>query len=313
MTSTTSETPSRPDPHRVLVTGAAGFVGRHLTTAVRRTWPDVTIVSADLVEAETCDQSLICDLLGEGAAETLLREARPDLVFHLAGLLGPRDLETLVRANVLATQALLEALVATGSSAAVVAAGSAAEYGTVARERLPVVEDEACWPVSPYGLTKAWQTQLEVMYATRGVDAVVGRMFNLIGPRISEDLFSGWVASRLRSMSPGGGEIPVGDLSAKRDMLDVADAVEGLIALARRGRTGRVYNVCSGRSVPMREVFDALVRASGLDIRPREVSSRVRAADVSDIYGSAERIAADTGWRVTTSLAESAGRMFEQP
>lgn len=298
-------------PRRVLITGGGGFVGRHVIAAARAEWPAAELHVADLVPADGVDRAFVCDLTDPAQTADMLAAGAPDAVVHLAGILGPPDLERLFRANVLATDTLLTALERAGSAARVVVSGSAAEYGILEPGDMPVTESHACRPISEYGLSKAWQTEVALMHVHRGADVVVGRIFNLIGVGMPETLFAGSVAAQLRALPADGGEVAVGDLAPRRDHLDAADAARALIALVGDGVRGRAYNVCSGHSVSMREVFDALAAASGKRAAPRSEPGRSRATDVPDIYGSHELIERDTGWCATIALEESARRMFE--
>ncbi len=292
---------------RVLVTGSGGFLGPHVVRAASEEWPDAEVVGLDLAGA---GGAVALDLRDPGATASAVAGLRPDVVLHLAGLLtGP--LGDLYAANVLGTHHLLDAVAASVPAARVVVVGSAAEYGAVPAEDLPVREDRAPSPLSPYGLSKAWQTTCALFWANRGLDVVVGRVFGMIGPGMTEDLFVGAVCAQLRRLAAAGGpggELRLGDLGAKRDLIDVSDAASGLVALAARGRAGAVYNVCSGESIAMSELLDMLVSASGADVSVVRDPDRVRTADVPDSVGSPERIRSDTGWAPRSTLAASVSR-----
>lgn len=291
---------------RVLVTGAAGFLGPWVCSAARAQWPDSEVVGLDLRESSGV---VAADLRDAPSADAAVARAAPDVVIHLAGVLAG-TLDELYEANVRGTVNLLEAIGRHAPRSRVVVAGSAAEYGAVPPEALPVDEWRAPSPLSPYGLSKAWQSACALFWANRGADVVVGRIFGMIGPGMPESLFVGSVCAQLARIAGAGtaGEIRVGDLSARRDLVDVADVAAGLVALAARGRTKGVYNVCSGVSVPMSELLDLLVSASGADARIVRDPARVRDADVPDSVGSPDRIRADTGWEPRVPLAESASR-----
>lgn len=291
---------------RVLVTGISGFLGPWVAASAREEWPAAEIVGLDLREATGV---LAADLRDASAADAALAEAAPDVVIHLAGLLAG-TLDELYEANVLGTRNLLEAVGRHAPGARVVVAGSAAEYGAVPPEALPVDEYRAPSPLSPYGLTKAWQSACALYQANRGGDVMVGRIFGMVGPGMPETLFVGSVCAQLARIAASGkaGEIAVGDLTARRDLIDVEDVACGLVALAARGRSGGAYNVCSGASIPMSDLLDLLVAASGADARIVRDPARVRASDVPDSVGRPDRIRVDTGWEPRVPLAESAAR-----
>lgn len=292
---------------RVLVTGAAGFLGPHVMAAVRSAWPGVEIAAVDLRPAPEADRVLVGDLSEPRVADAMLAAESPDVVFHLAGLLGG-TVEELYDANVRCTENVLAAVAASVPAARVVVTGSAAEYGAVPPAELPVGEDRAPSPLSRYGLSKAWQTACALYHANVGVDVSVGRVFQMLGPGMPESLFAGSVCAQLGRIAAAGGagEVRVGDLSAARDFLDVSDVADALIAIADEGERGAVYNVCSGESVNMGDLLGMLVDASGLEVAVSHDPERMRPSDVPDSRGSRERITAATGWAPSVPVALSA-------
>ncbi len=147
-------------------------------------------------------------------------------------------------------------------------AGSAVEYGGVRPEGNPVREDWILNPVSTYGLPKAWQTQPTGLYASRGVDAVVARIFNLDGPGLSERLFVGRLRRQIEKVLAGRrSAIELGPLSAIRDYVSTDEVAKQIPAIARGAEGGRVCHVASGIPVTMRELLDRYLPAYSL--RPR--------------------------------------------
>ena len=100
----------------------------------------------------------------------------------------------------------------------------------------------------------------------------------------------------------------MGDLSPRRDICDVRDVAAAYVRLARSGKVGQVYNVCSGRDFSMREIVDELARIAGVNVQVRQDPALLRPIDTPRLRGDASRIAADTGWRtaipLTTTLAD---------
>jgi len=144
--------------------------------------------------------------------------------------------------------------------------GSAAEYGVVRLEENPIREDRVLNPVSIYGLTKAWQTQLAGYYASSGVDVVVARVFNLDGPRLSERLFIGRLQKQIAEvLACQKTVIELGPLTAIRDYVSTDEAADQVLAIAEHGETGRVYHVASGLPVKMRDILVRYLSIHKLD------------------------------------------------
>lgn len=243
--------------NRVVVTGAAGFVGSHLVERLLATGAVVTGIDslsayydpalkrsnlATAVENERF--RLVEGDLNELELASLLDGA--EVVYHLAGRPGVRsgfgrEFESYVRDNVLATQAVLEAIRG-GSVKRLVFASSSSVYGDA--ERFPTPEDSPPAPLSPYGVTKAAAENLCRLYVRSfGVAVVVLRYFTVYGPRQRPDMaFARFIDAALegRSLAVNGDGCQV------RDFTFVHDAVAAALAAGERGLPGRTYNVSGG-------------------------------------------------------------------
>ena len=212
------------------------------------------------------DDYVGCDLTCPDEVRSLAAAVRPNMVFHMAGAAsGDYDIDFPI--NVLAARNLIEALIAEGVDSTVVLIGSAAEYGMVAPDENPVREDRVLRPVSVYGLTKAFQTQLGTHYAlSRNVRVVIARMFNVLAPGLPERLFVGSVERQIGRVLRGeSGEIIVGNLEAQRDYIGVDEAMSQLLAISERGISGDVYHVGSGTPTTMAALLDRMLADAGLD------------------------------------------------
>ena len=272
----------------VLVTGGNGALAR----SVRR-YLDAIGCYRVIVSTRSGDVSSlklnVCDAPQLSAA---LERTAPDIVIHLAATFGS-EFSDAYAVNVDSTRHLLDLVERSNSKVRVILAGSAAEYGAVEPSDNPVPEARALNPVSVYGLTKAWQTQLATVYAARGVDVVVARIFNLEGPGLSERLFAGRVYRQIEEVLQGRrSTIEVGPLSATRDYLKLNDAAEQIAAVMTYGEAGCIYHIASGRPLTMRELLERNLAENGLDMRiVREapaLSNRV-GYDVPVIYANVAR------------------------
>ncbi|MBV8151589.1 MAG: GDP-mannose 4,6-dehydratase, partial [Candidatus Eremiobacteraeota bacterium] len=239
--------------NRALVTGASGFVGKYLVEALKRDGAEVVACGGP---RDGGDYFPI-DLRDITSLERALAAARPDVVYHLAAQTFVPDtlkspLET-YEINAMGTARLVQALrrCAGTRRPRIIFASTAEVYGSRASSEYPLRETADLRPRNPYGASKAAaEAMLGAAARSDDLDVVIARSFNHIGPGQSERFVVASFATQLARIARGGGpQLFVGDLTPARDFLDVRDVVEAYRALALRGQSGEVYNVCSGRAV----------------------------------------------------------------
>lgn len=289
---------------RALVTGAAGFIGAHLVRALERS--GVTdVVGIGRRAAGNVATWIQADAMATGGLDDAVGRARPDEVYHLIGATRGTD-DEIAQSNVETARRLLGAVRAHAPGASVVLVGSAAEYGAVPEAKQPVAESWAGAPVSAYGRAKRAVTGLATEAARAGLRVAVARPFNVVGAGVPETLVTGAVARRLRDALAGPAPriAVVGDTTAIRDWVDAADTAEALIAVARRGVSGEVYNVCTGTGATVASVVEMLRTLAGGGVTIESRPGLSRAGDVPRMVGSPAKLVA-LGWRPTRDLASS--------
>jgi nucleoside-diphosphate-sugar epimerase len=276
---------------RALVTGANGFVGRAVIASLdAENWNVVRAVRrpVDGWSAETL-------ILGQApwnrdTFAAAIASARPDVIFHLAGMTLASASADMYTTNVGLSADLLDAVAAATIRPAVVLIGSAAEYGTLTAEQLPAREDGPCQPVTDYGISKFAQTLLGMARAGIGVDVLIARLFNPVGAGMPRHLALASFAEQLRM---GASELAVGDLDVARDFVDVTEAARQIVLLASDpGSFGRVTNVCSGIGTNLRMLVEDMIRLSGRPVRLAIQQNRLRPNDVRDFIGDTNRLRA---------------------
>jgi GDP-4-dehydro-6-deoxy-D-mannose reductase len=276
-------------PGPPLVTGAGGFAGGHLVARLRARG-----------DAPLAPSHAELDLLDGPAVRSFVAAHRPAAVFHLAALASvgrawKAPAEPLI-GNLEMTLNLLEAVRSEAPDAPVVMAGSGEVYGPPAR--LPVEEDAPLRPQNPYAVSKAACDLLGGQYSdAHGLRVVRMRAFNHAGPGQSDDYLIGTLARQVaQARLEGRGEavVRLGNVDAARDFTDVRDVVRAYVAAPQL--PAGVYNVCSGRSQTARELAGVVGQACGIPVRIEVDPNRVRAHEVPDVRGSAERLHAATGW-----------------
>jgi GDP-4-dehydro-6-deoxy-D-mannose reductase len=278
-----------------LVTGGSGFVGRHLV--------------AELDGGAVAPTHAELDLLDAPAVGRVLAATGPACVFHLAAHASvSRSWEApaaVVRDNLEMTANLLEAVRHEAPDAVVVVASSSEVYGPP--ERLPVDESAPLRPQNPYAVSKAAGDLLAGQYAdAHGLRVIRLRAFNQAGPGQSDDYVVGTIARQVAEAEAAGARSAVvrtGNPDLARDFTDVRDTVRAYVSAA--GLPAGVYNVCSGRATSVGGIVELARRATRLDVRHEVDPSRVRAHDVPEVRGSAERLARASGWGPTIPLAQT--------
>jgi UDP-glucose 4-epimerase len=305
---------------KVVVTGAAGFIGSHLTESLLADGHEVTGVDAftDYYARSAKEHNLEKSRghrafrLVEGRLQDL--DLRPVLehagqVFHLAAQAGVRaswgrEFAHYTEHNVLATQRLLEAARAAGGPR-VVYASSSSVYGDA--PALPLREDARCEPVSPYGVSKLAAEHLGVLYHRNfGLPVVSLRYFTVYGPRQRPDM----AFHRFLKAARDGEPIHVfGDGGQTRDFTFVSDIVAATRAAADSGRPGSVYNVGGGERVVLNDVLRRIEDVTGR--RLTVVRDEVQKGDMRDTFADTTAAQRDLGFRSTVSLAQGLGREWE--
>jgi nucleoside-diphosphate-sugar epimerase len=312
---------------RVVVTGAAGFIGSHLVDRLLADGCDVVGVDsfedyyprpykeANLAGARSSEGfTLVTDNLlamaggdeageGESRLTTLLADA--DCVVHLAAQAGVRaswgrSFRIYTENNVLATQLVLEACRQVRVPKLVYASSSSV-YGDT--DQLPMREDANCRPVSPYGVTKLAGEQLcRLYFRNHGVPAVSLRFFTVYGPRQRPDMA---FHIFLRAALEGRPLEIFGEGNQTRDFTFVSDIVDGIV-LAMKGRDGAVYNLGGGSRVTLLDAIRTLESASGCDAHVRGESAQ--AGDVKHTWADLSLATDELGYAPKVSLDEGLRR-----
>ncbi len=293
---------------RYAVTGAAGFIGSHLTEALLDAGHDVVAIDCftDYYDPALKEENAAAfPVLRLDLAADPLDFEGIDGVFHLAGQPGVRSFGDVfplyVRQNVLASQRVFEAAARDG--ARVVLASSSSVYGEA--ERYPTPEDARPAPISPYGITKLASEHLARAYAAGfGLEAVVLRYFNAFGPRQRPDMAFTRIAAALAEGRPFD---LYGDGSQTRGFTFVGDVVSATVAAMERG--SGTYNVGGGTEASLLEAIAVLEGLAGLRLEVREQppvpgDQRRTSADTTRIRG-------ELGWAPQVSLADGLKAQWE--
>ena len=281
-------------PAKVLITGAQGFVGRHLTTHLEACGDEV--IGVDRVPDGV-------DITDADAIRKLIADIEPRAIYHLAGWADvggswkqPVDA---FRANAEGTLNVLSAAAEAGVER-VLAVSSADVYGKVDPSELPLTEDSPLRPASPYAASKVAADYLGLQaWLGNGLPVLRVRAFNHLGPGQTDKFVAPAIASRIARAELGDGSdvLPIGDLSARRDFTDVRDVVRAYRLLMEHGEPGEVYNVCSGVDLAVQDLADQLLAQARIPLRFETDPALLRPVEVPVLRGSYDRLAKATGWQ----------------
>ncbi|MFJ7342729.1 NAD-dependent epimerase/dehydratase family protein [Streptomyces sp. NPDC101110] len=294
---------------RILVLGFTGYLGAHVVERLRAL-PGAQILGGGRSPAADLDVDL-ARVRPERLVKALA-SAAPDTVVNCAGATGG-DAVTLAEVNTRGPAVLCAALREAAPAARLVHLGSAAEYGP-GTPGTPVAESAPTCPVGPYGATKLAGT---VAVTSSGLDALVLRVGNPVGPGAPPTGLPGRIAALLRETGSGPEAVlRLGDLSAHRDFVDVRDVARAVVLAATApGPLPPVLNIGGGAAVPVRDLVRGLAALAGFRGRIEESTARAagsaRSAQVSwqcsDI-AAAERA---LGWRPAHCLDDALTALWE--
>ena len=301
-----------------LLTGASGFVGRHVLAALERdadpgsqSENKVIVLGRRSPETRSSADFVSADLTDRERLPGLIQQIAHDYVIHTAGRTPPALDEELYRANFWATIHLLSALRATRKPARVVLSGSAAELGSVDPARLPVDETYVGYPRDAYGRSKYLASSAGL--AERApLEVMIARIFNPIGPGTPPTQAFGRFADRLTDPDADPLGLVVGDLEARRDFIDVRDVARAMIALALRGHAGLAYNVGTGRSHRVADGLERLIQLSDRAVRVSVDPVLQSRRGPADSRANIDRITAHTDWKPSVSWEQSLDDLWRE-
>lgn len=313
---TNAESGSVADGRKVLVTGGDGFVGEHLLAHLLERGDRVTASALSLPptrdtlspEQMGAVEWKVADVLDDDALFRLVAAVRPDDIYHLAGFSsGAEALEAAaaaVRTNVEGTVNLFEAILAAREdfpdlAPRVLVMGSGDAYGASARDADRLGEDAPLRPLSPYGLSKACQETVAHTYRrAHGLRVVCARAFHLVGPGQKPGFVVPDFCAQVHAIASGKADpvVRVGNLEVERDFLAVEDGVAALRGMLTLESSRPVYNVCSGRALPVGRLLEWILDEAGVEARVETDEERRREGETPRVAGDPGRLIEDAGW-----------------
>jgi len=285
---------------RFLITGAAGFVGGHLFNLLDSRDEQVVPLGIDRVAAPRIEA---VDLTDRSRLNKVVAEFRPDFVIHLAAGSSVAESWKAPAACFLNNTAvflnLLDAVREFVPGCRILSIGSAEVYGGDSTP--PFREETPFLPQNPYAVGRLAQEQLAKVYGNGfGLDIVSTRSFNHTGPGQSLRFAVPSFVRQLVDAKRRGKKravLQTGNVEVVRDLLDVRDVVQAYLLLLEKGRSGEVYNVCSGEGRTLRSVIETAARMLELEVDIVLDERLLRPSDVPSFIGCNDKLVQETGWR----------------
>lgn len=307
---------------RVLVTGAAGFVGQWLLPALAAEGGELFALATEAPPHTppyggpapvSGVEWMLGDLRDDAYVAKVVHAARPDTVIHLAAIshvpTAAADPALAWDVNVTATARLLHHVQrqreSLGSDPVVLIVGSAEQYGRDDSHVMPLPETAVQAPRTVYAATKAAQEVLALQqWRANALRVVVARSFNHTGAGQPPRFLLPALVQRARALAtePAGTPMPVGNRSPIRDFLHVSDVVAAYISLCQRGTPGEAYNVASGTGWSVQQLLDKVLARTASHAAPFEDPTLVRPVDVPVLIGDPRKLQHATDWRAQRSL-----------
>jgi GDPmannose 4,6-dehydratase/GDP-4-dehydro-6-deoxy-D-mannose reductase len=307
-------------PRRALITGIAGSGGSYLAEYLVNSRPDVEVHG--IVRWHTSDGGNLrqiaervtvheADLNDLGSVIAVLKAVRPDVIFHLAAHANVRTSfmtpQAVLTNNIIGTSNLFEGIRLADLDPVIHLCSTSEVYGQVDPRDVPIAEDCAMRPASPYAVSKAAQDLLGGAYwASYRLRIIRTRMFSYLNPRRA-DLFATSFAKQVAWIEAGlqDTELAHGNLDSVRTLLDVRDAMRAYWMAAESCEPGEVYNIGGTATMTVGEPLDRLIGLARVPIRRCCDPALLRPADVTLQIPRVDKFCRATGWTPEIPIEQS--------
>ena len=300
----------------VLVTGGAGFIGSHLVRQLLDAKHQVTVL--DNVSTGTWqhlpqgkDTCTCWEMdIRDKAAREKIEQAKFDVIVHLAAQtmvdVSVKDPDFDASENVMGTVNILEAARHSGVKR-IIFASTAASYGDVTEDRLPIREDETLAPMSFYGLSKVTvEKYLKLYHDLYGLDYVALRFANVYGERQGDTGEGGVISIFAKRIAKDQGITVFGDGKQTRDFIYAGDIAAGIIAAMTTDKANAVYNLSNQTETSLLELIELMAKASGKTVEPAFAAPRE--GDINRSMLCHEAAVQNLNWQPKMDLAEGLAR-----
>lgn len=290
---------------RVLITGASGFVGKHLINELTTAGHEA--IGMDMGEAPShlpLERFVCANITDATAVTKAINSTSPDACIHLAAwaFVGCGSPHKIMDVNLMGAINVFEAFRLARSKARILFVSSAHVYGMKARPA-PIKEEDCLKPDTLYAIAKAAADQTALVYARQhGLDIMVARPHNHIGPGQSPQFAVPGFARQLMAIRNGATPVmKVGNLDNHRDFTDVRDIARAYRLILERGLSAKAYNIASGCEIRVGDLLTRLCKITGITPEIVRDESLYRPSDQNPVLDTS-RIRAEVGWAPTTPI-----------
>lgn len=302
---------------KYLITGINGFVGKYFVDHVLAIEADANIMGLGLEEKSKVDNIKYesVNLCEAGKVYDIISEYKPDYIVHLAAISSvakswENPAGCFINNNAVFLN-LADAVRTNNLKTRILSVGSSEEYGVY---DVPISENFVLHPKSPYSVARLSQEYMSKLYVDHfGMDIVMTRSFNHIGPRQSTQFVIPSFIEQLVNIADGKAEnkMMVGNIDVVRDFTDVRDVVDAYYRILKNAPNREVYNVCSGRGVKLRDIIDTTSQTLGIHPNIEIDPARIRPNDVKSVVGDNSKLKTELGWTPKYTLQQTITDMIK--
>lgn len=316
------------DHKKILITGFSGFVARYFVEYLYSLEIKVEIYGIDIKEPIYNTRKYLprlnirfqkLDMTDSNKLSNLFQEFTPDYILHLAAYssvayswVNPMS-SFINNSNIFLN--LIKEVQKHNTKCRVLSVGSSEEYGNVEKDDLPIRENQPLHPISPYAVARVSQEMLSKVFSESfHLDIILTRSFNHIGPRQDVRFVVPSFIARVINIKRNGlnyGEIETGDLSIIRDFVDVRDVVKAYYMLLLNGKSGEIYNICSGKGVLLENLVEFIGSEVGVQVTTRVNQKYIRPNENKIVVGSPFKIEMEIGWQREFGLHDTIHDMIQ--
>ncbi|MEP6683076.1 MAG: GDP-mannose 4,6-dehydratase [Parafilimonas sp.] len=311
---------------KILITGFAGFASRHFLNLLSKKEEGCEILGLDRNDI-TFDikryknincKTIQTDIKDKVALLKVLQNFSPDYILHLASASSvhyswQHPSEVFLNNNSIFL-ALLDAAKEYEKAVRILSTGTSDVYGVSATEKEPLKETTAIHPANPYAVSKASQEMIAKIYVDNfSLDIIQTRSFTHFGAYQKDNFVLAKFAKELQLIKKDK-QPPVlttGNIDVIRDLTDVRDIVNAYYLLLKNGKTGEIYNVCSGKGRSLRNALEEMQNQLSMHVDLKLDETLLRKGEIQSIVGNNEMIKADTGWQPEITFEKSIADLLD--
>ncbi|KKQ17960.1 MAG: Polysaccharide biosynthesis protein [Berkelbacteria bacterium GW2011_GWA1_36_9] len=277
---------------KIIVTGSNGFVGKHLIELLKKNKENI-IFPLDFKQA---------DITKYAEVKAYLEKIKPDQVYHLAGFASGagKDKDLIFKVNIEGTLNILKALKVIGKPVRILLASTAYVYGNTP---VCVKEDGKIDTKSFYDQSKIKMEEEGLKYQNGKIKIVITRASNHTGPGQKLGFAVPDFCSQI-TKAKDDAEIIIGNLSAQRDLFDVRDCVRAYELIMRKGMSGEIYNIGTGKTIEVKKILEMLIKISSKNISYKIDSKKMRPSDIEKNCVDSSKVSV-LGWAPKIALEKT--------